>query len=544
MSIRTFALPDVGEGLTEAEILSWRVAAGDTVEVNQILVEIETAKAAVELPSPFAGRVDRLLVEPGVTVAVGTPIIAVETGTSGDPAAAAPATSGDGGTRIGETGADGRIATLVGFVDPHAGVTRRPRRSRPLDSDELDLDREDIPRAPRREPVAPVPTDTAPDPAAAAPAAAAPAAAAPAAAAPAAAAIPAAVDPTPGVPAPAAPVGGVPAADASAPAAVTGDAAAAPAGLVADPSPAGSLAPKAAPPVRKLAKELGVDLRTIAPARADGIISRAEVEAAAAPSAAPTAAAAPPAPAGAVLAAAGGSGFDPVTRERRIPIKGVRKATAQAMVASAFGAPHVTEFLTVDVTPMIELRDRLRRTPGFADLKIGPLTFAARAVCLALRRTPELNATWDADAGVIVEKQYVHLGIAAATPRGLVVPNIRDADALDLAGLAGALADLTATARAGRTTPAAMSGGTFTITNIGVLGVDTGTPILNPGESGILALGSVKDAPWVVDGQLAVRKVCQLALSFDHRVVDGAQGSRFLADVGALLADPALAITF
>ena len=218
------------------------------------------------------------------------------------------------------------------------------------------------------------------------------------------------------------------------------------------------------------------------------------------------------------------------------------------MVASAFTAPHVTEFLTIDVTPMMELRDRLRVRPEFAEHKVTPLAFVARAVCLAARRTPEINSCFEAGDGagseVIVVKRYVNLGIAAATPRGLIVPVIHDADALDLAGLATALQELTTTARDGHTTLEQMSGGTFTITNVGVFGVDTGTPIINPGQAAILALGSIKDAPWVVDGQLAVRKVCQLALSFDHRVLDGQQGSQFLADVGALLSDPGLALAF
>jgi pyruvate dehydrogenase E2 component (dihydrolipoamide acetyltransferase) len=214
------------------------------------------------------------------------------------------------------------------------------------------------------------------------------------------------------------------------------------------------------------------------------------------------------------------------------------------MVASAFTAPHVTEFLTLDVTPMMELRARLKGTPAFAGIKLTPLAFAAKAVCLAAKRTPDVNAAWDEAAQEIVYKGYVHLGIAAATPRGLVVPKIRDADAMSLAELATALGRLTDTAREGRTAPADMLGGTFTITNVGVFGVDTGTPIINPGESAILAVGAIRDAPWVVEGQLAVRKVMQLSLSFDHRVVDGQQGSQFLADVGALLADPALAITY
>jgi pyruvate dehydrogenase E2 component (dihydrolipoamide acetyltransferase) len=227
-----------------------------------------------------------------------------------------------------------------------------------------------------------------------------------------------------------------------------------------------------------------------------------------------------------------------------VPIKGVRRATAQAMVDSAFSAPHVTEFLTVDVTPMMELRARLKAHPDFRGVKLTPLAFAAKAVVLAARRTPDLNATWDAAAGEIVYKDYVHLGIAAATPRGLVVPKVRDADRMSLRELAVALEQLATVARDGKTTPAEMLNGTFTITNVGVFGVDTGTPIINPGESAILALGAIRDMPWVVDGQVVPRKVCQLALSFDHRVIDGQQGSQFLADVGALLADPAMAITY
>lgn len=468
--LQTFNMPDVGEGLTEAEVLEWKIAVGDDIAVNQIIVEIETAKAAVELPSPYAGRVHALLVEPGVTVDVGTPIITVDTDPnagplpSGDQSAqsvqpvrsAEPASAGgEGGAKIGEAQADGRIATLVGLVDPNAGTTRRARRSRGVEPD-------------------------------------------------------------------AAPVVAVAKLVVEQPVSVTR-----------------SAAPKAAPPVRKLAKDLGVDLATISAARADGVITRDEVQAAAS-----GAAVTPTQVAASAPATFDPATFDPATRERRVPIKGVRKMTAAAMVSSAFTAPHVTEFLTIDVTPMMELRDRLRRRPEFAETKLSPLAFCARAVCLASRRTPEINSVWDADAGEIVFKDYVNLGIAAATPRGLIVPNIRDAGSLDLLGLASALAELTGVARSGKTPPEAMTAGTFTITNVGVFGVDTGTPIINPGESAILALGSIKDAPWVVDGALAVRKVLQLALSFDHRVIDGQQGSQFLADVGALLADPGLAMTY
>lgn len=460
--LQTFAMPDVGEGLTEAEVLSWHVAVGDTLTVNQVMVEIETAKAAVELPSPFAGTVHALLVEPGVTVEVGTPIITIDTdpGAGEIPAPPPDRPSPDtpsesqpasgNGAKIGEVAADGRIATLVGYTSATAATSRRQRRG----------------AAPAAAEVQPAPAQVQPAPAQVQPAAAH--------------ALP---------------------------------------------------APLATPPVRKLAKDLGIDLGSVHASRPDGVISRADVESA-------SAATTP----GALPAQPGGHG------EVRIPVRGIRKATAAAVVASAFTAPHVTEFLTVDVTPMMELRERLRRRPEFAAVKLTPLAFAARAVCLAARRTPELNAAYStgsdgADDQIIV-KQYVNLGIAAATPRGLIVPVIHDADALDLVGLAAALQELTATAREGNTTPAQMAGGTFTITNVGVFGVDTGTPIINPGQAAILALGSIKDAPWVVDGQLAVRKVCQLALSFDHRVVDGQQGSQFLADVGALLADPGLALAF
>ncbi|WP_395728774.1 dihydrolipoamide acetyltransferase family protein [Nakamurella sp.] len=477
-------MPDAGEGLTEADIIGWRVAVGDTVTVNQIIVEIETAKAAVELPSPYAGRVHALLAEPGATVEVGTPIITIETGPGADgapsggstatPAAATPGpTAESAGSKIGEVTADGRIATLVGYVPAGRSGGRRPRRDAAVRPDEA------------------APTRAEPDRPGPAPAAA---------------------------PAPAAlgtPPAGAPDADRT------------------------GAAPLATPPVRKFAKDLGIDLRSVHAARSDGVITREDVEheaAARQSSAGPTGAAGPAAPR-----------VEASARERRLPVTGVRKATAVAMVASAFTAPHVTEFLTIDVTPLTELRERVRSRAEFAGAAPTPLAFVARAVCLAARRTPEINSVYEVGADGhdrIVVKDYLHLGIAAATDRGLIVPVIRDADAMTVPQLATALADLTQTARAGRTSLAALTGGTFTITNVGVFGIDTGTPIINPGQSAILAVGAIKDAPWVVDGQLAVRKVCQLALSFDHRVIDGQQGSEFLADVGAVLADPGLALVF
>jgi 2-oxoisovalerate dehydrogenase E2 component (dihydrolipoyl transacylase) len=439
---KQFPLPDVGEGLTEAEILTWHVAPGDTVSVNQIIVEIETAKAAVELPCPYSGVVTELLAEPGTTVQVGSPLLTIDL----DPSAAA----GTPEAGAAEESSDEQLPNLVGYGPKSSAPTRRARKP------------------------------------AAAPAGEAPVTEAPAA------------EP------------------AQAPASEPAAAAPAPAALV----------PPAKPPVRKLAKELGIDLRSLSGSGRDGIITRDDVQRAHAGSNGSEAAAAP------------GTG------ERRVPVRGVRRATAQAMVDSAFSAPHVTEFLTVDVTPMMQLREKLKAEPAFRDVKVTPLAFAAKAVCLAARRTPDVNASWDEASGEIVYFDHVHLGIAAATPRGLMVPKVRNADAMSLAELAAALESLTATAREGRTAPEDMVGGTFTITNVGVFGVDTGTPILNPGEAGILALGAIREMPWVVDGVVVPRTVCQLALSFDHRVVDGQQGSRFLADVGALLADPALAITF
>jgi pyruvate dehydrogenase E2 component (dihydrolipoamide acetyltransferase) len=287
----------------------------------------------------------------------------------------------------------------------------------------------------------------------------------------------------------------------------------------------------AKPPVRKLAKSLGVDLGALTPTGPNGTISRDDVQSAA-----------DGAPAQGYASMAQRPDLFPQGRETRIPIKGVRKHTAAAMVQSAFTAPHVTEFVTVDVTATMELRDRVAARREFRDVKVSPLLFVAKACLIAAQRTPEINSVWDDAAGEIVLKHYVNLGIAAATDRGLIVPNIKDAQSLSLLELAQAMAALTETARAGRTSPADMSGGTFTITNVGVFGVDTGTPIINPGESAILAFGAVRRTPWVVGEQIVPRWVTQLAVSFDHRLIDGQQGSQFLADVAAVLNDPGMAL--
>ncbi|NYH78924.1 pyruvate dehydrogenase E2 component (dihydrolipoamide acetyltransferase) [Actinopolyspora biskrensis] len=476
--LKHFPLPDVGEGLTEAEILNWRVGPGDAVELNQTIVEIETAKASVELPSPYAGRVGELLAQPGQTVEVGTPILAFEL----DDQRAEPEASPEPGGESGEQGDDEQVANLVGYGPRSSSAKRRPRKGNATTTS-----------TPQREPGAaegggPSEGDS-----------------------------PAKRNGTNGTPK-GAPAGGT-AVNGSAPFRQGASA------------PSGGQVPLAKPPVRKLAKDRGVDLRSLSGSGSEGIITREDVERAAAGTESPASA-----PAG----DSGPSG----AREHRAPVKGVRKATAQAMVDSAFTAPHVTEFLTVDVTPMMEFRQRLKTHPDFRDVKVTPLAVAARAMCLAVARTPDVNATWDGEAGEIVYKDYVHLGVAAATDRGLVVPKVRDAEAKSLRELAVALDELTNTAREGRTPPEAMTNGTITITNVGVFGVDTGTPILNPGESAILAFGAIREMPWVVDGQVVPRQVCQLALSFDHRVVDGQQGSRFLADVGAILSDPGMALTF
>jgi pyruvate dehydrogenase E2 component (dihydrolipoamide acetyltransferase) len=437
-----FKLPDVGEGLTEAEIVSWKVSIGDVVKVNDVLVDIETAKSIVELPSPFAGEVTELLVSEGDTVTVGTPIIGIGT------TAAQPEPAPEAETT--EEAAPERQAMLVGYGPSSAAPTRRRRAHA------------------RSESVETVPAE-------------------PAVSTPAESAVPISAE-------------------------------------------SAATRPMARPPVRKLAKDLGIDLASV-PCAGD-IITRADVEAFAGSrdaTPATTAVAVPVAVAGDV----------------RIPIKGVRKMTAQAMVSSAFTAPHVTEWVTVDVSEMMQLVERLRADRAFEGLKVSPTVIIAKAVCLAMRRTPELNSSWDEAAQEIILKGSVNLGIAAATERGLVVPNIRSAESLSMPQLASALTDLTATARAGRTQPEQMSGGSFTITNVGVFGVDAGTPILNPGEAGILCVGAITRQPWVADDETIVpRWVTTLALSFDHRLVDGQQGSQFLADVARILRDPAAALAF
>ncbi|MET9929455.1 MULTISPECIES: dihydrolipoamide acetyltransferase family protein [unclassified Streptomyces] len=476
-------MPDVGEGLTEAEILKWYVQPGDTVTDGQVVCEVETAKAAVELPIPFDGTVHELCFPEGTTVDVGQVIISVNVGGGAPPAPAAPVTESvaaqavpaEAPVEAEEDEPQGRQPVLVGYGVATGSTKRRPRKA---SGD-------------------------------AAPAASVQQAPAPAQQAPVAVSVPGQLN---------------------------GHA-------------AGAGRPLAKPPVRKLAKDLGVDLATVVPTGPDGIITREDVHAAAAPAPAPAVETPAPVPApvqapAPAAPAAEATGASSGARETRIPIKGVRKATAAAMVGSAFTAPHVTEFVTFDITRTMKLVEELKSDKDMTGLRVNPLLLIAKAVLVAVKRNPEINAAWDEAAQEIVLKHYVNLGIAAATPRGLIVPNIKDAHDRTLPELSKSLSELVATAREGKTTPAAMQGGTFTITNVGVFGVDTGTPILNPGESAILAVGAIKLQPWVHKGKVKPRQVTTLALSFDHRLVDGELGSKFLADVAAILEQPKRLITW
>lgn len=436
MSISRFPLPDVGEGLTEAEIVTWKVKVGDQVKINQTICEIETAKSLVELPCPFEGEVMELLAQEGETVEVGSPIIAVRTIAEplAEPPLAAPIAAVAKGAEpeLADTGAEYKIPTLVGYGD--AGEAKS-RRSRAVS-------------------VAPLSTSI--------------------------------------------PVAMVRAA-------------------------ANSSAILAKPPIRKLAKDLGVDLLGVVGTGTHGEITREDV----------------------IGGASQASVFKnlttpqaPTEREERIPVKGVRKAIATAMVKSAFTAPHVSIFVDVDATRTMEYVKRLKTSVDFAGIKVTPLLIMVKAMIWAVRRNPMVNSTWT-DEEIIVHN-FVNLGIAAATPRGLLVPNIKDADAMSMLELAQAIEQLAATAREGKTSPEEMRDGTITITNIGVFGVDTGTPILNPGEVGIVALGSIRKKPWVVDDEIVVRQITTIGATFDHRVVDGDVASRFVQDVASVIEEPAL----
>lgn len=424
-SIFDFRLPDVGEGLEEAEIVQWKVSVGQKIQANQPMVEIESSKSLVELPSPYDGIVHEILEPEGKIVRVGVPIIRIAVAESKPSADNELVTA--------------RIEMLVGSGPRAEENQGRPRKQRNYRS---------------TEPV-----------------------------------IASSLTPAPTKP--------------SAP------------GL-------------ASPLVRKMARELGVDISTLIGSGPEGSVTREDVQRS-------------------VAAVSGISKVDTrrfearseSAREVRTPIRGVQKVMAEAMVTSAFSAPHVTEFKTVDVTASMDMLKRLHQQSEFAGIRLSPLTLLARAMCVATWQTPQINSFWDEASHEIVTKNYVNLGIATATERGLIVPNIKDADQLSFKELARAIAELVETARTGKTEPKALTGGTISITNIGVFGIDSGTPILPPGESAIIALGAVAQRPWVVAGEIVIRQITTLALSFDHRLVDGAQGSRFLSDVALILQEPA-----
>ena len=448
-----FRLPDLGEGLPEAELVQWLVAEGDTVTLNQTIAEVETAKAVVELPSPYAGVVSALHAAAGDVVEVGSVLISFDI--AGQETEVPEPEAKPAAVVAEEQNAPEEKAqpNLVGYGAAPRSSGRPQRRARSGARPPAGVDTAVLEAAPHDV----IPTH--------------------------------------------------------------------------EPIEALRERPRSTPPVRKLAKELGVDLSLVEASGANGLITRADVES----FAARIEVLERPAP-------AQERATDAADRTTRVPIRGVRKHTADAMVRSAFTAPHVTTFHTVDVTATSELIASLRADRALEGHRIGVMAVAAKAVCLALMRHPSLNSRWDADAAEIVQHHYVNLGIAAATERGLVVPNIRDAEAMTLVELADEIGRLAEVARAGKTAPSQMSGGTLSITNVGVFGVDAGTPILNPGEAGILALGAVRRQPWEHRGEIALRDVMTLALSFDHRLVDGEQGSRFLADVGAILREPGRAM--
>ena len=581
---KEFKLPDVGEGLTEADIVSWHVKPGDTVTINQVVVEIETAKAVVELPSPYAGTVSALLADEGQTVDVGTPIITIDVPVAGEaPAPGAAAAEPQQPPTAKPTPPPARQPLLVGYGVKPGSTTRRPRKSAPPTRPGS---YPATPSAPPNSgppqgsgPVPPPPTaflagtsrtpggtnSTPANP----PGPAAPSAGGPPGGFGGAGAPPFGGSPggrPPGVSTAGSPGGRPPGANTGAP--VSPPPTTLLAGTNRTPAnPPGPAAPSAGgppggfggagappiggspggrppgvstakPPVRRLARDLGIELGGLTGSGPEGSVTRDDVQRAAgeARDRSKSRSSENQADGQTAVADLGPGGL--AASEERIPVRGVRKHTAAAMVASAFTAPHVTEFLQVDATETMTAVRRARELPEFAGVKVSPLLFVAKALLVAVRRNPMINSSWDEAAQEIVVKRRVNLGIAVAAERGLLVPNVKGAESLALANLARALDSAAATARAGKSTPEDLTGGTITITNVGVFGVDAGTPILLPGEAAILAFGQVRDLPWVVDGVIAVRKVTTLSLSFDHRVVDGELGSAVLRDVGSMLEDP------
>jgi 2-oxoisovalerate dehydrogenase E2 component (dihydrolipoyl transacylase) len=481
--IRDFALPDLGEGLEDGEIVRWHVEVGDVIALNEPVVEVETAKAVVDVPCPFAGRIVERHAEEGDTVLVGTVLVRIDVSEAGAP----PASTG--------LDADEEPQPLVGYGQAAAAPRRRRRRAAGSQDGE--------------------------------------------------------------------PAAGAAEAEAGSGAAVD------------EPSSEASSAPLAKPPVRKLAKDLGVDLASLAPGSGpDGSITRAEVEAAAAGTAPVGEAAAPaataPAPAVAAVpvgeaapgpsplpAATAGEKPVPGFRGRRPgevePIRGIRRRIVEKMELSRREIPSATCSRDADLTELWALREVLTvqaREAGF-DVRITPFALILRATVVALRRFPTLNARItrptaghdDDDAGAITLLEHIHLGVAADTDRGLVVPNIKDAHARSTLGLAQELTRLADAARAGTLTPQELTGGTFTVNNYGAFGNDDGDPIINHPEGAILGVGAIRERPWVVRGEdgrseLAIRRVGRFTLAFDHRICDGGEAGRFVTEVADLCEQP------
>ncbi|MBW4030160.1 MAG: 2-oxo acid dehydrogenase subunit E2 [Acidobacteria bacterium] len=453
MSTEVFLLPDVGEGLIEAEIVTWKVAVGDVVTLNQPLVDVETAKAVVELPSPFAGVVTTLHAEVGDTVAVDEPLVSFDVGGERAPHANEKQVVHDVADE------QRREPVLIGYGVAHEEPVKPRRRRRGGD-----LVPSPPPAAQER------PTDR----------------------------------------------------------------------LVGAPV-------RTTPPVRLLAKQLGVELATLSGTGREGIVTREDVERARdrrTSSATPSAPAATSAPTRATSRFVGReiAPWSEGPREERIAVKGVLKSMAEAMVESTTHQPQASVWTRVDATKTVDLLNALKGHPNFAGVRLSALTIVALAVCDAARHFPGINSSFDAPNNEVVLRRYVNLGIAADTPRGLVVPNIKDADQLDLAAMARQLTALVEKARDATTSPAEMAATTITITNVGPFGVDGAMAILPPGTGAIVCVGQVAKAPWIVDDVVVARHVVEISMTFDHRQIDGALASRVLAHIGRFLEDPATAL--
>ena len=469
--MKNYCMPDPGEGLTEGEVVSWQVSPGDTVKINDVLCEVETAKSIVELPSPFAGTVAKLCAEPGETVAVGAPLVTIDDGSEDEP------------------------EFLVGHVTAEPGRRRRRRRGAAVSTERA-----------REEGV-----DTHPEQSVSEP---------------------------------------------------QHDAEAKPEQRLTE-SASRQDPPRmdrtahilAKPPARRLAADLGIDLSQVTGTGPQGAVTRSDVKAAAHDGAAAAG------DAGASCGDAelanlsvmsrrllGGAPTEPDGHTRKVPVRGVRKVTAKAVKESLDTKALVTAFLTCDVTPTMELVNRLRADRRFKGLRVSPLTVWCKAVCLAMGRTPVINAAWDDAADQIVFRDHINLGIAAATPRGLMVPVVRDAQDMTMLELATEITRIVAIAKEDKLQPPDYADGTFSITNVGVFGLDAGTPVVNRTESAILVLGALARRPWVVgtgdDERVVPRWVTTMSLGFDHRLIDGEQGSTFLHDVAEILSDPASAMLY